>query len=373
MKIRYFSTQQGREDRAVVILVFFNAEMGGLQEHVRAQARGLAKRGFQPTVVCRPGVFEQSLREEQIPVITTNFENPIEDVDRLLAEIPEPAIIHAHPFASRRLGQRLAERTGRPLFVTFHGSYADGIANWGDAATTVVAVSPGIGDLLVAASPSIAERIIVLPNAVDLTCFHPGSQRIGTPRGFEVVVPSRFDADKSLLVDLLRVAWGKQAEESNGSINWVLAGDGTSLPVLMSAADDLARAIGRSVVAFPGWQTPSDLAKLLRRADAAVAPGRSALESMASGTPTNAVGSKGYFGPTWESIHGGMYSNFGGVITHSIDHGGLLQDIERLKLLSSEQRSSIGVASRVLVSAFYDQSRVDGALAALYEMQLVTD
>ncbi len=102
-----------------------------------------------------------------------------------------------------------------------------------------------------------------------------------------------------------------------------------------------------------------------------VAPGRGALESMATGTPTIAVGSKGYYGPTWRNIRGGMHSNFGGVATGPIDGAPILDDLGHLKFLTPPMREGVGLTSRKVASAFFDQSKTDDALAAPYEIHLV--
>lgn len=154
-------------------------------------------------------------------------------------------------------------------------------------------------------------RAVVIPNGVDLAVFEPSD---GPPTRWQVVVPSRFDSDKRYLVEMLVETWSLAAEEPDSwaDVHWLIVGDGTEMPLLRTAAAVLDNAVGQTRVEFVGWQAPKHLARLLAGSAAAVAPGRSALESLACGVPTVALGSRGYVGliDGAEALRG-LHTNFG--------------------------------------------------------------
>lgn len=352
----------------VLIPVFFNAPMGGLQENVRAQAQGLRRRGFEPMVVCRAGPFADSLEMTDVRVFRSEFDSPASEALRVLDEFV-PDLVHCHPFKSRVLGLRIAEIVGCPAFCTIHGLHHADMARWVDRVVQVVAVSEGVRDFFVARVPAVKPKTVVIPNGIDIDRFRP-RQEAPTHGDVVILVAGRFDVDTPVLVELLIDTWIRQLEEREYRVRWEIAGHGTRVGDLSAWSDRLNEDSGKRVVNWNGWLDQESLAALHGRIDLTVSAGRNALESMASGIPTIVLGQKAYYGPTWGAETGGMAWNWGHVHDGGFEPGDLYRDIKKALDLTPQQRREIGTASRRFVEAFHEQDHVDDLLAATYQMHL---
>lgn len=352
----------------VLIPVFFNAPLGGLQENVRSQALGLRDRGFEPMVVCRAGPFADSIEAAAVGVLRSEFDSPTSDATRVLDEFV-PDLVHCHPFKSRVLGLRVAEIVGCPAICTIHGLYHADIARWIERVVQVVAVSEGVRDYLVDRVPAVRAKTVVIPNGVNTDRFAP-HQETPAHTGIVILVAGRFDVDTPLLVELLIDTWTRQREDREYGVRWEIAGHGALFGELSASANRLNEDSGECVVNLHGWLDQDALAALHERVDLAVAPGRNALESMASGVPTITVGQKAYYGPNWRAGTDGMAWNWGHVHDRGFEPGDLYRDIKEALDLAPQQRREIGGASRQFVEAFHAQRHVDDLLAATYRMHL---
>lgn len=402
----------------VFLPIYFNAKSGGLHEHAMAQIKALRSHGHACTVMCRPGVFAERVRAAGSQVVTSHFRDLDEDVARAL-KIPGIDLVHAHPFAARRVGLRVAQSLGVPFFLTIHGMYTDDLETYAPCVDMVCAVSDALRDHILAHIPMEPRRVTVLRNGVDTEVFRPklpfdrlstlprdllgtihhtlrsvpalmhrsGSGRSAAPAGPEnggpenggpengeriIVFASRFDKDKAFILDLIQETWRTMADTGRSDLYWIMAGAGALRPDLEKAAAHLNARMGRTLVRFEGWRPAPMLARLFRQADIVVAPGRSALEAMACGVPVIAVGSKKYVGILQgDGLLQGMHTNFGGIGNKHKDYapGAMLRDIDRI-LGDAKLADRLRTTYAGLISSTYRQAAIDSLLDALYTMSL---
>lgn len=362
----------------ILILVFFKAAAGGLHENIRATVRQLLDAGAKCTVVCRDGIFATELRAIGVTVVCTDFteaENNRAIFDLCLLNATDPyTLIHTHPFASRVLARNLAKAWSCPLTTTIHGKYTDKLEENQQDFDAIFAVSTGIRDfLLETVGPHIADKVMVFPNAVNLSLFTPlsaagdGSFSV-EPDNKPVVIAlvSRFDKDKQFIMDTFLAAVNDLVNTSaSQDFTLALAGQGTEQENFING---LVAVVGAQRVNYLGWLQGEELAKVYRSADIIVAPGRCALEAMACAKPTIAIGSKGYIGvidsKKWQM---GVYTNFGGLGNKDADYetGSMYQDIASL-LCSPARRLQLGKMSRTLVELFYDEEAINRQMISAY-------
>ena len=193
----------------VFIPVFFNAPFSGLHSHVRAQCAALTRAQHKVTVLCKPGPFAAILQREGVEILGTDFNDLEAAIGLALSEGPFD-LIHAHPFASRRVGLAVANATGVPLVVTFHREYVDDLNGWHDAADAIIAVSPVIRDYLWGQTDVDPTKLLMIPNGVDLSVFTSaahGQERASFGRQ-AICFASRLDADKSFAWKPSRIVGG---------------------------------------------------------------------------------------------------------------------------------------------------------------------
>ncbi|MGX9353361.1 glycosyltransferase family 4 protein (plasmid) [Shimia sp. W99] len=283
-----------------------------MHENVRETVRRLCIHGARVTVVCSGGPFAASLRETSAQVLETDYELINGLVKEALKWGPFD-LVHVHPGPSREFGLRLARVAGIPVCLTLHGEWLDNIHMFWDRFARIFTVSQAVRDKTLKAAPAAAGFVEMMPNGVDLEKFTV-YQRLAPPesgRRPRVIVASRFDADKQRLTDFLVELW--QVQKPEAVFHWEVAGTGTQIGQLQQAADRLNRTYGTDLVRFHGWLEASALYELYTVCDFSISPGRSAMESMAMGLPTVALGSQGCFGLiTPDRTDQAAWSNFGG-------------------------------------------------------------
>ena len=364
----------------ILITVFFNAPLGGLQLHVRAQAKALTAAGFEPVVLVKPGPFADMLSSEGIMTIETDFADPEPAAAVALASGPFGLVL-AHPFKSRVAGMAVAKAQAIPCIVTMHGQYLDGMPQWKDEVSLVTAVSSAIRDSLVAQAAIDPKKIVVIANGVDTDLYQPAAAaRLSgmfpdlplNDKRPRIVFSSRLDVDKQFILDVVKETWTRMIDLNQFDQDWWIAGDGTQRADMELAAQQVDQAAGRKVVHFLGWLEEEGLAAVYAAADLAIAPGRCALEAMACATPVIAIGSKGYAGLVDEdNFLAGAYGNFGGAGTKWDDYlpGRMHGEIESI-IHNPERLKSLGQTMSGMMKAFFAQAWLDTQLLALVRTRL---
>lgn len=364
----------------VLIPVFFNAPLGGLQSHVRAQCTALRKSGNHAVVMCKPGPFADILQNDGVEVLTTDYRDLQASIDTASAAGPYD-LVHAHPFQSRRVGLAVAQSSDVPLVVTFHRNYLDGLKEWHNDADVILAVSPAIRDSLLDDSQIDASKLMTMPNGVDLSAF---SNKLAAEGQFRnrlhrrvrdhdgnrptIAFASRLDADKGCALDAIRHCWIRCIETRAFTVDWSIAGDGGERERLEREAAALNDAAGRQMVRFHGWVDEFELANFYKAADLAIGPGRCAMEAMACGTPAIAIGKNCYLGLVEANrFPAAVYTNFA-----DSGHGGygsapeaMFDDIESV-IHDRNLLQHIGHRSNALIRAYFDQNLLNDQLLSLY-------
>ncbi|WP_214703318.1 MULTISPECIES: glycosyltransferase [unclassified Exiguobacterium] len=296
----------------ILLPVFFHSAMGGLHRHILSSVKVLIREGHEVTVVCKPGPFAEEIEALGGQVIRTDYSN--EDIKRVIDEVrTQPFdVVYAHPFDSRQLGIAVAEANAIPFVLVIHGMYVDEIEQYHSSVTRVVAVSAQIATHLTDHCPAVESKLIVIPNGVD-AAFIPMEARPSSER-VTGLFTSRIDADKLFILDVFLDALEDERVQRL-PIDWLIVGDGTQREKYASRYEEALEGTDQTIK-WLGWLDQSDLPDAMHRADFVIGPGRSALEGMAVGKPTIAVGSKSYQGlvtpSTWTDI---ASTNFGGIGT----------------------------------------------------------
>lgn len=361
----------------VLISVFFKAVHGGLHENVLATSVFLLREQHQVTVVCPPGPLADSLPGYGIGVVETDFSEQSQAFESVLAvHAKQPVdLVHAHPFASRKLGLEVAERLNVPFLLTLHGKYTDDLANYIDRTAAVLAVSPGVRDFVLSQGVGVPEKLTVIPNAPDASMFSPSPESAKSNRhvgaGLRAALVSRLDRDKTFILDVFADAVAYAARVYPGKVSWTVVGDGTESEGFRARLEELR---GENTVEFCGWLEGSDLRDAYRWSDFVYAPGRCALEAMSCGVPAIAVGSKGYCGlvqsDTWQQA---VYSNFGGVGNRHEDYqpGMTHQDLDRL-FSSEAYREGLGHFGKCIIAQFFNAEQAHQQLLEIYQLAIMS-
>ena len=367
----------------VLIPVYFNAPLGGVQSYVRAQANALLRAGHACRIMCKPGPFSDGLRRAGIDTIETTFQDVTASVVRA-CDSGRYGLVHAHPFQSLAVGKQVAARQRVPLVCTFHGTALDALPAYADSVDLCITVSAAIRDLIVDEQILPASRVLVIPNGVDTEVFNPAAADLDALRSSvrslgklevladdrRVLFVSRLDADKRFILDVVMETWEEMQRTRAFDIMWWVAGDGSLLSEMEQAATELSRAAGRELVHFLGWQHECTLAALYNNCHLAIAPGRSALESMACARPVIAIGSKGYIGLIDdERALEGVYGNFGGLGRKHQDYrpGSMFEAIDSV-IYDDYELERLGKLSLSVVNAFHRQKDLDAVLLRHYEI-----
>lgn len=355
----------------VLLTVFFNSPIGGLQENIYATAAYLKEKNNEVTVVCKEGVFADRLRAIGVTVVVTDYAlfsyysvlERIKDINSRR----KISLVHCHPFSSRRLGVIVSRVLAIPCVVTMHGKYTDEIRKNISFFDTVFTVSEGIRRYLVKEAEIPEENIHVVPNSVDTDIFDCDFSQNYQSDDLIFSLVTRLDADKKFILDVFCKIVSYVSRKYSKKIIWNIVGDGKLKADFLKSVTSLAK--GNSVV-YKGWLEGRDLRNEYSRSSVVIGPGRCALEAMSCGTPTIALGSASYSGlvgpDTWQKA---VYSNFGGVGVEQVD------DIEKrieadLDILMSEpaRRRQLGLFSKKIIDRFFRNDVAQERLYGFYEI-----
>jgi glycogen(starch) synthase len=306
---------------------------GGLARHAEQLVRAQQAAGVDVTVVTAAEDVTDSSRRvphgartrRGIPVIrarrpaprapwthllqaASELDGAMAEAGLRLAKSDPPDVVHAHDWIGSRAGRRIADLAGARYVLTVHatewgrrqGRIDEGIQDGVPAAIhalerravaeadAVIVCSSAMREEICDVLGAPADRVTVVPNAVDVSAWRcgPGSiraareywlDRLSVPGGLQQAGPSAGP----LVAAAGRLEWEKgfstliralpDLREAYPGVRAVLAGRGSYQPDLERLAADLGVT---GVLVLPGWLGRRDLAALYAAADVVVVPSR---------------------------------------------------------------------------------------------------
>ncbi|HWP97943.1 MAG TPA: glycosyltransferase family 4 protein [Syntrophomonadaceae bacterium] len=276
---------------------------GGLENHIALFTNELLKRSHQ--------VFLHAMTVS--PYYLTKIKSQNKSFQYFIGEegllqktaVFNPDIIHIHPFNSIYRGCRIAWELHKPLILTMHGLYDNGIDKSPKGRETsrsisrIIAVDQGVSEFLTqhAAEP---EKVSVIRNGLDLSYFYPLAKTtsalgiLGLKQDwFTIALVSRFAGGKELPVfNLLEIA--PAIAGRLGGLNIILVGDGPHMNDINKECQLLCARNPRIKIAAVGMQM--DVRPFLAMADLVASCDMAATEAMACRRPILAAFPKGFYG-----------------------------------------------------------------------------
>jgi len=335
--------------------------------------------GFRYSVLClvRGGTLVDELEAFGVPVFVLGRRGKFDA--SLLVRLARwlrrerPAVVHTHLFTADAWGRAAARLAGVPaVFSTVHSTnlWKGGIHRLidrvlGRLSTRVIACSPEVGERLVKHDRIPADRVVVVPNGIDLRRFgavNPGGVRaeLGVPAGLPVlIVVGRLHEAKGhadLLAALTRV------RKETIDFRCLFVGSGELREQLEA---DVERRGLKDQVRFLGQR--SDVPRLLAASDVVVIPSRweglpiALLEAMAMAKAVVATAVGG--------IPDAIEDGENGLLVPVGDAGALAGALGRV-LRDASLRSRLGQAAGALVRRRYDVAATALAYEGLYRTAL---
>jgi colanic acid/amylovoran biosynthesis glycosyltransferase len=284
--------------------------------------------------------------------------------DRQALEALRPMMLHAQFGRGGALALPIARALGIPLVVTFHGGdahknthyrrfppalFARRLPELMAEARLFICVSESVrARLLERGFPR--EKLVVLPIGTEIPAPQPDAPRDG------VLFVGRFVEKKGLRT--LIAALQRLREKGQEPVS-VIVGDGPGAAGRRREAEGLAR------LSFVGWQSPEEVARLMRRARILVVPSLRASGGDAEGLPSVAVEAMALGLPVLASdeagVEGIVRPEETGVIVPARDPAALAEAIAR-HLAKPVALDSLGSTARRFVVEHFDARRQSAAL-----------
>jgi glycosyltransferase involved in cell wall biosynthesis len=365
-----------------VLHVIDSLHLGGAQEVVLNLAT-CGSRHFRHEVATMHGrgIYWDRLREAGIKVHSLS---PKKHLPLYLATIPalllanRPDILHCHLIPSNIIAKPLGALLGVPLILNHdHTNDPQRINNkfllaldktTNQFAHHIIAVAGACRDFLIQHESIPPEKITLVPNAIDLRRFSPGTVRraesrakLGLPPDSPVIAGvGRLNPQKNFSGFLdIAVALSRRFPE----LNFLLAGEGPEEAILRKKASTLR--ISDRVV-FAGYV--SDTRQVYAAADMLLMPSRfeglpmTLLEAMAMELPVVASKLDGIA----EVIDDGLE----GFLVESHDTNGFINRCATL-LENPGKSSEFATNARAKIEARFSAERMNSAVEAIYERFLL--
>ena len=361
-----------------VLHVIDSLHLGGAQEVVLNLATcGSARYRHEVATLHGQGIYWDRLREAGVPVHSLS---PHKYFPLYLATLPalllakRPHILHCHLIPSNILAKPLGALLGVPLLINHdHTNDPHRIDNkllltldksTNRLAHHIIAVAGACRDFLVQHESIPQEKITLVPNAIDLRRFSPGTVTrhaarisLGLPQDVPVIAGvGRLNSQKnfSLFLEIAALLAPKFPEA-----RFLLAGEGPEVSMLR----EKARALGLADrVVFAGYV--ADTRRAYVAADVLLMPSRfeglpmTLLESMAMGLPV--VASK------LDGIAEVIADGREGFLVDAGDAAAFANGISRL-LESPPLASEIATNARAKIEAGFSVERMTSAVERVYE------
>lgn len=282
-------------------ILFFShsvADWGGLQEWVTGLSSSLAARGNRVGLVTSSVEISQRAASAGVWVYDIDWSSPSTKFV-LDAVGSDWDIVVTTPLIAREVGSKVASALQIPSVATFHGVYSDYVYAWKKQFAKMVVVAPALANMLKVVGGVEQSEIATIPNGV------PESETSIAPLGFAdkveggvftIAMACRLEMDKLSSLDVLYTMIPKLSALGVNRVNLILLGDGKQRNVFVSRLRSLSAAWPMFTFELRGWLDTAAMFDVLRRSVVTLGAGRTALHSLAAGTPVIGVGARAFVG-----------------------------------------------------------------------------
>ncbi|MDO8143935.1 glycosyltransferase family 4 protein [Isoptericola sp. 178] len=339
--------------------VFTVAEWGGLHEYALAAADMLKRAGHEVLFAGTPGRVTDVARSMKISTLDVDWHDSSGSTMSSAVQW-DADLVFAQPFRSRVLGMAVAAESNIPFVPMFHGYAHDSAFVWHERAARILTTSPSISAMLVRYCFVPASKLQVIPNGAPSHLLELESREPeANADHLSIALVSRLSHDKFGMIEAALEVVASVRDVYDGHITLDVVGDG---PLRYEFDYHLHRGVRddeRCTVEMHGWMDPAEVPAILSEAFVSVGAGRSALQSVALGTPVYGAGARASIGiPDVEQIDAAVSCNFGDYLPV----GRLAEPLSPRDLLDPGRYSDLAKSGRELVRLKYTQDRTDEIL-----------
>lgn len=301
----------------ILFLCHTVASWGGLQEWATGIASALSRRSHRVGIVSSSPEIASRASLAEVEVFDIDWQKP--DEDAVIAEIgPEWDVLVTTPALARKLGAKVSTRLSIPAVATFHGVFSDHVYAWKHQFAKLVAVAPALEDMLTVIGGIDPSDVAMIPNGIDEAelSFDPHSFNDKTRDGvFSIAMASRLEFDKISGLSVLHQLVPRLSEAGVDKVQLELMGDGKQRNLFIARLRALAERWPGFTFRLRGWVDTDEMCSILRTSAVTLGAGRTAIHSLAAGTPVVGVGAREFVGiSTKERVKEMLDCNFGDYI-----------------------------------------------------------
>ncbi|MCT2183970.1 glycosyltransferase [Brevibacterium casei] len=339
----------------ILIFSYSVAEWGGLQEWVTGLATGLVSAGHRIGLVSASD--EISRRASAGGAETYNIVWDIADIDSVLDVVGDDwDVVLTTPLVARAIGGRVARRLAIPAVATFHGVYSDYVYSWKGDFAKIVAMAPALADMLRVVGAVRPSDLTVIPNSVPSSELDEEVLPLSVKMAdgvFKIAIACRLESDKLPTLNILHHLLPKLNALGIFRVHLDLLGDGSQSGLFIARLNKYSESYPLFSFKLGGWVEREQLCNVLRHAVVTVGAGRTALHSLAVGTPVLGSGARAFVGLSSPArIQDLLDCNFGDYVP-----GRPLDSFDDLNLLvEDELYSEATVAGRRFIGNSYTES-----------------
>lgn len=358
-----------------ILLVTMEMQIGGAETHIFELAKELKNRGNKVWVMSAGGEYASKLEEFGIshifaPLKNKKPQNIIKSFNEITKTIKENKIdvVHAHARIPAFISSKVCKKLNIPFVTTSHGIYKVNallklLTNWGEK---TLAVSDDIKAQIVRDYKLNPANVSITVNGINLDSFAKGqidenlANELGLSKNkFHIFHVSRLDKDSSDVAKMLISISKDLDEQIENGVQIIIVGSGDNIEELNALAKDFSN------VKLVGMRT--DIANVLKGADAFVGVSRSALEAMAEEVPAVLAGNinyhQGFVGLFEENkLAKAIETNFCCRDEKDVTKELLIEELVKVSKMPKEQRESLGKYARKVVEDNYSiKKMVDDA------------
>lgn len=303
----------------ILVIVHTVSSWGGVQEWALTLIQGLASKGHTVGVIAPTQRLIDEAKEAGARGLRSDLAES--DLSECLGWVQESGwdVIVSSPMRSREVSQYLYQKTGIPFVATFHGVYSDYVQSWKDEAGALVAVTGLLAKMVHQIGGVPLEQVAVIPNGV------PESELARPGVSFEdkmeegvlrIAMASRLDIDKLKQLEALDNLVTQLSDQGVERVHATIMGDGSGRGYFNSRLRELSERNSGFTYRLSGWLSLPDMLAELEHSTVSLTAGRTALHSLAVGTPVIGVGAREYVGLFVSShVDAIADSNFGDYFT----------------------------------------------------------